>query len=417
MFALKKLSQDNKTMIAVFFIILVAFVGFSIPHIVFGPLFLTSDLFSADTPYVTRSFLLGVAIAVFPAGQVISLPLLGKLSDSFGRKKILLITLVVAIFGISITTFGVMYSSVNSIIIGRFITGLAEGNIAIAQAIVSSSENKELKEKRFAYITIAVNMGFVIGPLLGGFVSKLSFSVFSPYAMPFLLAVLMYVFCLFIVFAYIPKDKKATNKLQRSSIGKSLTNVRLLVSKRLRVSYLITFFTNVGIYSMFLFYTVLLVKEFNFSVLGLSVASALLSIPLIVSSLIISKVNASNNTKLLLGCIMLIIGLIAYGFSKNYVSLILSATIASFGISFLQVVTSLIVSNRAPLSHQGQVLGIYRAIVVFAEIAISLLGGVLVAYFTPLPFIVGAVCCIAVILYIIVSSNKTKQNQQKYQQT
>ncbi len=408
-FLQKSLSADSKVMIAVFFVVLVAFIGFSVPHIVFSPLFLDSnDLFSENTSSLIRYVLYGLAIAVFPIGQVISLPLLGKFSDIFGRKRVLIITLIVAVIGIMATTAGVLFASVSAIIIGRFVTGLAEGNIAIAQAIVSDSKNKKLKEKRFAYITIAVNLGFVVGPLLGGYFSTIKvFSFGSAYSMPFVFAILSYILCLIIVAFYIPSKEQNTVTKQNKEQSPKVTTLSLLKNQQLKFPYFISFLTNIGIYAMFLYYTVFLVKQFNFNVVHLSIASALLSAPLILSSLIVSKIHISYKSKLSLGCILLTCGLLMYGFSYNLSFLIISAIIASFGISFLQVITSLIVSENAPNSCQGQALGIYRAIVVLAEVFIALLGGLLAYYHVSLPFIAGALCCLFVLYLIFFKNHKS----------
>ncbi len=406
------LSSDSKVMVAVFFVILVAFIGFSVPHIVFSPLFLDSnDLFTENTSDMVRYVLYGLAIAVFPVGQVISLPLLGKLSDILGRKKILIITLIIAVLGIVATTLGVLFASVYAIIIGRFVTGLAEGNVAIAQAIVSDSENKQLKEKRFAYITIAVNLGFVVGPLLGGYFATIKvFSFGSAYSMPFIFAILSYILCLIIVAFCIPGGKKNPLKEQKQEQASKITSFSMLKNQNLKFPYFISFLTNIGIYSMFLYYTVFLVKQFSFNVVNLAIASALLSVPLIISSLIVSKIKISYKSKLSLGCFLLSFGLLMYGFSFNLTFLVFAAILASFGISFLQVITSLIVSDNAPDYHQGQALGIYRAIVVLAEVLIALLGGLLSYYHVSLPFVAGALCCLFVLYLVYKNRNSLAKN-------
>ena len=109
------------------------------PYIIFPALFINPDylILSPDSSYFTRSFFLGITLAAYPFGQFIGSPILGTLSDDFGRKKVMSISLIIAAISTLISGFAVGMHFVSLLIISRFITGVMEGNIAVARAMAT----------------------------------------------------------------------------------------------------------------------------------------------------------------------------------------------------------------------------------------------------------------------------------------
>ena len=88
--------QETKTMTAVFLTVLFGFAGFSLPYPVFSPMFLKPELGFLDpsVPTEYRTMLLGVAMALYPIGQFIGAPWLGRVSDKLGRRPVLMASLL-----------------------------------------------------------------------------------------------------------------------------------------------------------------------------------------------------------------------------------------------------------------------------------------------------------------------------------
>src|SRR5262245_59677051 len=102
--------------------------AFAMPQPIFGPLFLDSahGLVPAAMAEATRTLLLGVAVALYPLGQIIGSPLLGRWSDRAGRVRVLQAALWATVAGSAVVAAGVAAGSVALIFVGRFIAGLAE---------------------------------------------------------------------------------------------------------------------------------------------------------------------------------------------------------------------------------------------------------------------------------------------------
>src|SRR5271169_5526267 len=110
----------------------------------------------------------GLLIGVYAACQLVSGPLLGRLSDFTGRKPLLLVSQVGTLIGFLILAFA---PSLWVVFIARVIDGATAGNLSLAQAYISDVTRPEERAKSFGVIGIAFGMGFLIGPAISGFLS------------------------------------------------------------------------------------------------------------------------------------------------------------------------------------------------------------------------------------------------------
>jgi multidrug resistance protein len=116
----------------------------------------------------------GILTASFSIAQFFATPLLGALSDKWGRKPVLVISLI----GTCASFF--LFATARSVIIlfaARILDGLTGGNISVAQAMISDTSTNEDRAKKFGILSSAFGFGFVIGPALGGLLSKYGLQV------------------------------------------------------------------------------------------------------------------------------------------------------------------------------------------------------------------------------------------------
>jgi DHA1 family tetracycline resistance protein-like MFS transporter len=123
----------------------------------------------------------GYFMAIYPFMQFLCSPVLGRLSDRFGRRPVLLVSLGVAtidylIMGLS-PLLTVLYA-------GRALAGITGANLAVATAYIADISGPDERARRFGHMNACFGLGFVAGPLLGGLVGSV-----SP-RYPFLLAAL-----------------------------------------------------------------------------------------------------------------------------------------------------------------------------------------------------------------------------------
>src|SRR3954447_11490280 len=121
----------------------------------------------------------GYFMALYPFMQFLFSPVLGRLSDRFGRRPVLLVSLGVA--SVDYLTMG-LSPLLPILYVGRVFAGMTGANLAVATAYIADVSGPDERARRFGYMNACFGLGFVAGPLLGGLAGG-----FSP-RYPFLLA-------------------------------------------------------------------------------------------------------------------------------------------------------------------------------------------------------------------------------------
>lgn len=113
------------------------------------------------------SMLYGVILAIYALMQFIFSPILGALSDRYGRRPVLL----VSIAGATIDYLFMAFSPVVwMLLVGRAIAGLTSANFAVATAYVADTTDEQTRAKGIGFMNAGFGIGFIIGPILGGVV-------------------------------------------------------------------------------------------------------------------------------------------------------------------------------------------------------------------------------------------------------
>ena len=131
----------------------------SLPHIM--KRFFTSD-FDVSAHY-------GYFIALFASMQFLASPLLGAISDHFGRRPILLLSIFVAGLDYILMAFA---PTLPILYFGRIISGLTSAGFTVAMAYVADISTDENRSKNFGLVGASFGLGFIIGPALGGILQK-----------------------------------------------------------------------------------------------------------------------------------------------------------------------------------------------------------------------------------------------------
>ena len=162
-------------------VILIDVMGLVLLFPVLAPLLLHTEggIVPASMPLVWRDFLYGFTIALFPLFMFFSTPILGDLSDKFGRKKILILCLVVSAASYVISALGIYYHSLFIFLLGRAVAGLAAGTQPISTAAIIDLSTEHTKTRNLSWAVLISSVGLILGPLLSGVTASVS------YEMPF----------------------------------------------------------------------------------------------------------------------------------------------------------------------------------------------------------------------------------------
>ncbi|UYO00295.1 MAG: TCR/Tet family MFS transporter [Devosia sp.] len=109
--------------------------------------------------------ILGVMLALYSACQFLFSPILGVLSDRFGRRPVLLVSLAGAAIDYVVMAIA---PELWLLVIGRAIAGVTSANMAVATAYITDISTEDERAKRFGLFHAMFGIGFIIGPVLGG---------------------------------------------------------------------------------------------------------------------------------------------------------------------------------------------------------------------------------------------------------
>ncbi len=159
---MKTQSSDRKALGLAFFIVFLDLLGASILIPV--------------VPYIVRAYrpdamTVGLLSLSYSAAQFLATPVLGAVSDRVGRRPVLLISILGSAFGYFL--FG-WAGSLWVLFASRILDGLTGGNISTAQAYIADRSLPEDRAKNFGMIGAAFGLGFILGPAIGGALSKIS---------------------------------------------------------------------------------------------------------------------------------------------------------------------------------------------------------------------------------------------------
>jgi DHA1 family tetracycline resistance protein-like MFS transporter len=151
-------------------VVFIGFVGYSLMITVFTPLLLGDGggLVSAQSSTSTRTLILGGLLALYPLAQFFGAPVLGSLSDRFGRRPVLLISLVASAVFYALMALALHLHSLALLAVACLLAGLAEANIAIAQSAIADIAPVASRGRLFGYVYLSSSLAYVIGPLVGG---------------------------------------------------------------------------------------------------------------------------------------------------------------------------------------------------------------------------------------------------------
>ena len=156
--------RNNKLLMTIFLVVFIDLLGFGIilpllPYI--------AEKYSAGP------FQIGMLTATYSFFQLIASPILGRLSDRYGRKKLLIISQLGSAVGYLILGLA---GNLPLLFLSRIIDGATGGNISIAQAYIADVTTKENRARGMGMIGAAFGLGFIFGPAIGGFLSRFSYS-------------------------------------------------------------------------------------------------------------------------------------------------------------------------------------------------------------------------------------------------
>lgn len=313
---------------------------------------------------------LGVLVASFAFMQFIFTPILGRVSDTMGRRPILLLSILTSV--ISFLLFA-LADSYLILLLSRIVAGLAT-ELGVAQAYMSDITSLQDRTAGMGRIGAAHGAGFIIGPAIGGFLSTYHYSTAG-----FVAAALALINLAF-AFLFLPESKPAESSPNGSSDGPGrLTRIlRFLASPTIGLLLIILFIMSLAFSAFPVIMPLLAISLFGLSSSDMSLFFVYIGVvQIIFQGVIVGRLAARLGEAQLvpIGALLMTLGVLFMAIFPHLLLFLVLSTIMVSGIGVLSTTIPSFISKRTARHEQGQILGVTQSISSIARVPGPIIGG------------------------------------------
>lgn len=360
--------MDNKRLFSVIFVVFVDLLGFG--------LILPLLPYYAET-FGASDFTTGLLVAAYAAMQLIGAPILGRLSDRFGRRPILLVSIFGTFLGFILLGFA---NSLWILFASRILDGFTGGNLSVAQAYISDVTDEKNRSKGLGLVGAAFGIGFIIGPATGGFLSQWG------YAVPAFLAAGLAFINLGLVAFWLPEsltpEKRATMTEKKPSVN--LSALWKALQRPFSGSLLITrFFFGLPFAIFQTIFSLYALKKFELGAqeTGLVLAYVgLLSV--FVQAFLIGRLTQRFREDILIpvAVVVMAFSLLGWAFAPTVVWLLIVLTPTAIAGGVLNTILASTLTKAVEPQEVGGILGLSTSIESLTRVIAPTLGGALLGW-------------------------------------
>ena len=344
----------------------------------------------------------GILMFIYSAMQFVFAPIIGGLSDQYGRRPILLLTLFA--FGLDFILQG-LATSIWWLFIGRLIAGITGASFSTASAYIADISEPEKRAQNFGIIGAAFGMGFILGPVIGGLLGQFGLRV--PFFASAALALVNFAYGYFILPESLKPENRRPFDLKRANpIGSLMRVKKYPVVMSLIGVYIFIYIAGHANQST---WSYIMIDKFgwNESMIGFSLGWVGLTVGIVQGGLtrkIIPRLGQVNS--IYVGLVFSAIGFLLFALAtQTWMVFIFMVPFALGGIAGPALQGY--ISNQVPSNEQGELQGTLSSVVSLTSIIGPLLMTNLFSYFTKpgaaihfagAPFLAGALLTIISIL-------------------
>ena len=378
---------------------------FTILMIVFVQIFGAAMVLPVLPLYAQREFnlrpeIITLLVSSFFAAQFLAGPLIGRLSDRYGRLPVLIISQIGTVISFILL---IVAQSAGMLFYSRILDGITGGNIIVAQAYITDISPREKRTQYLGLIFAAFGLGFIIGPALGGILS----AAFGE-KIPFLVAAIAAAGTVILTWLVLdetvsPEQREAsrTGKQTSFSPGELLRNVPLVMILSIAV---------VGQFALGIIQSTFALFGEAVLFAGYSKQTTDLGIGLLLSVVGVSQVITqtallprflklySEATLVVIGSILRTISLLVFAVVTAPWWAIIGLILLPMGLGVATPSLQSLSTNTVPDDQRGGVLGLFQSINSLSVIISTAIGGVLFAITPATPYWVGMILSALVIL-------------------
>ena len=338
---------------------------------------------------------IGILTTAYSAAQFIGAPIVGRLSDIYGRRPLLLLALSGSVLSLILT--GVA-GSLGMLIAARAMAGLFGGSIAAAQAYVADVTTREDRSKYMGLLGASIGMGFVFGPAIGAGLSRFGYGTAAFVAAA--IAGLNLIVACFRLEESRPSAQRLAAREAVGGHGRRFSFAGLgpaLSDPGIRPVLLATFLVTMGFVGMETTYALLGAKRFAMTPMDLGYVFTFIGVVVVIvqGGLIGRLTKVFGEQRLAVaGALIMALGLICVPFAMTWGLSVAALGVLSVGQACSSPTLSTLLSKCAGHDEQGGVLGLGQSLASAARGFGPIVAGLLYDHDVGWPFWLGASLCV-----------------------
>lgn len=357
----------------------------------------------AGFSFKSSLIMLGLLTAIYPLMQFVATPILGQLSDRYGRKPVLGFSLFGTAVGYALFAIAVITQNIPLLFFARALDGITGGNLSVARAVIADVSTAANRVKNFGLIGACFGMGFVMGPYIGArlatpnvdFFGLLSTPSWFNIATPFWFATILSLINMLLVIFILPETHKHINAKAKMVWNKSISNIRAAAARpNLRVILGAEFLFWGGFTFFTTFFQILLIEKLGFQTHNVGDFFAYVGICIALSQVILTPFLSKRFKP----HEILRFSLFGNGFAlllqllpNNTTQLLMVAPLIAIFNGLTMANASALVSMTAKPEEQGEILGIEASVQALAQSIPAILSGFVATMGVNQPVLVGGV--------------------------
>jgi len=286
--------------------------------------------------------------------QFLFSPVLGNLSDQYGRRPVLLISLL----GFAIDYLLLAFApTIVWLFIGRLIAGMMGASITTATAYIADISTPEKRAQNFGMVGAAFGLGFIIGPVIGGILGEYGSRV--PFFAAAALTFINFLYGYFILPESLPiSNRRKFDLIRANPLGSFKMLRKYPIISGMALSLLLIYIASHAVQSTWSFFTM---DQFNWSESQVGYSLGFVGVLVaLVQGLLIRIINPrlGNKNSVIAGMILYVGGLVLFAFAPNFGSWMMFAALIPYclgGISGPAIQS--ILSSQVPANEQGELQG------------------------------------------------------------
>ncbi|WNZ30349.1 MAG: MFS transporter [Candidatus Bathyarchaeota archaeon] len=323
---------------------------------------------------------IGLIASVFSFCQLFASPITGKLSDHFGRKPLFILSQLSTFAGFMFLGFA---TTALLLIISRLIDGLLGSNMTVSEAYISDITEPKHRTRVYGYSSGIFGAGLIFGPVIGGLLSRINFSV------PMFFAAGITLISLVLIVLFLPET--ITKKTEKISLKFNdvipVEEVKQFAKTPKVRNYLSMFFVYSIAFFLFLSnFGLLAEKQFHVTADQVSFYMAWIGIlRVIIQTALISRILRflGENRALITAIVSMTVAMIILAFSAEYLLVFVPLIFLAYGTGVSRPIFISNLTNSVTQKETATILGVNNSLTSIAQIITPILGGFMIEYLPP----------------------------------